>query len=86
MYSKNIVIFVSQTNVHIIMNKQKRQKKLNYDDRIYIGISSDNKLKLKELARLNGLDMNKFMRKLINTQLEMFANQLTAFENKKKES
>lgn len=65
------------------MNKVRKQKKLNYDDRIYIGISSADKIRLKKLAKLNGLDMNKFIRKLLNTQLEMFANQLTAFDKKK---
>lgn len=65
------------------MNKVKKQKKLNYDDRIYIGISSDDKRKLKELARINDLDVNKFVRKLLNNQLDLFANQLTAFDKKK---
>jgi len=60
-------------------NKIKATRQKKYDTRLYIKISTDDKDKIQTLAKVNKLTTNEMVRRILKTQLDLFANQMTIY-------
>jgi len=60
-------------------NKTKTTRQKKYDTRLYIKISTDDKDKIQTLAKANKLTTNEMVRRILKTQLDLFANQMTIY-------
>lgn len=55
--------------------KIRKTRPINYDTRLYVKISTDDKEQLRDLATANNLTINEMVRTIIKTQLDLFGNQ-----------
>jgi len=65
-------------------NKTKATRQKKYDTRLYVKINSDDKDKLQTLAKANKLTTNEMVRRILRTQLDLFTNQMTIYNETEK--